>query len=212
MVVRLEQEAQAASALGISAHFTQIHGLPFDTMGAVCFEGQAQFHPLAFLKHLSQKVTVYEGTRVLKVKKHMIWTDHGTVNAKHVVFASHYPFVNLPGMFFARQHQDRSYVLCLDHPDQLDGMFYSEDKDGLSLRWTHGALLLGGISHRTGKNRTGGEYQRLKQAAKQYYPDSRIIASGLPRTACPMMTSHSSEGTPCSGPSGMLQPASKNGG
>ena len=68
MVVRLEQEAQAASALGISAHFTQIHGLPFDTMGAVCFEGQAQFHPLAFLKHLSQKVTVYEGTREKKKK------------------------------------------------------------------------------------------------------------------------------------------------
>lgn len=176
MTAKLEQEAKAASALGIPAHFTQIHGLPFETVGAVCFEGQAQFHPLAFIKHLSQKVTVYEGTRVLKVKKHMIFTDRGTVNAGHVIFASHYPFLNLPGMFFARQHQDRSYVLCLDHPDKLDGMFYSVDKDGLSLRWIPGALLLGGSSHRTGKNTAGGEYQRLKKAAKQYYPDSRIIA------------------------------------
>ena len=105
MTAKLEQEAKAASALGIPAHFTQIHGLPFETVGAVCFEGQAQFHPLAFIKHLSQKVTVYEGTRVLKVKKHMIFTDRGTVNAGHVIFASHYPFLNLPGMFFARQHQ-----------------------------------------------------------------------------------------------------------
>ena len=172
----LEREARAASALGIRACFTGQTGLPFETVGAVRFENQAQFHPLAFIKHLSQKVTVYEGTRVLKVKKHMIFTDRGTVNAGHVIFASHYPFLNLPGMFFARQHQDRSYVLCLDHPDKLDGMFYSVDKDGLSLRWIPGALLLGGSSHRTGKNTAGGEYQRLKKAAKQYYPDSRIIA------------------------------------
>ena len=70
MTAKLEQEAKAASALGIPAHFTQIHGLPFETVGAVCFEGQAQFHPLKFLKAISDKLTVFEDTPVLAVKGH----------------------------------------------------------------------------------------------------------------------------------------------
>ena len=172
----LEREARAASALGIRACFTGQTGLPFETVGAVRFENQAQFHPLEFIKALSDQVTVYEKTRVIRVKGHTVYTNRGTVTARHIVFATHYPFVNVPGFFFTRLHQDRSYCLGLSGTAPLDGMYYSVDKNGLSLRWNEDTLLLGGGSHRTGKNTAGGEYQRLKKAAKQYYPDSRIIA------------------------------------
>ena len=172
----LMQEAQTAASLGIPAYFTERTGLPFQTAGAVCFERQAQFHPLELLKPLTEKITIYEKTRVLKVKKHVIITDRGNVTAKHIIFASHYPFINIPGLFFARLHQDRSYCLGLSGTKRLDGMYYSIDKEGLSLRWSEDTLLLGGGSHRTGKNPSGREYEALKMAAKRYFPNSRIEA------------------------------------
>lgn len=173
---KLEQEAKAASALGIPAHFTEKTELPFEITGAVCFENQAQFHPLKFIRALSDQLTVYEKTRVLTVKKHVIRTDRGTVTANHIIFATHYPFINIPGFFFLRLHQDRSYCLGLSGAPKLDGMYYSVDKKGPSLRWASDTLLLGGGSHRTGKNREGGEYDRLKKAARQYFPESKIVS------------------------------------
>lgn len=172
----LKKEAAAAAALGISAHFTMETGLPFPTAGAIRFDRQAQFHPLEFIKSLAEPLTIYEHTRVLGVRKHRIVTDHGTVTAKHIIFACHYPFVNFPGFYFLRQHQERSYVLGLSGAGMLDGMYYSIDKTGLSLRWFEDLLLLGGGSHRTGKSGGGKEYDNLMKAAGHYYPDSTIQA------------------------------------
>ena len=39
--------------------------IPIPHDGAVCFEGQAQFHPLKFLKVLADQLTIYEQSRVL---------------------------------------------------------------------------------------------------------------------------------------------------
>ena len=179
----LERETRAASALGIRACFTGQTGLPFETVGAVRFDNQAQFHPLEFIKALADQVTVYEKTRVIRVKGHTVYTNRGTVTARHIIFATHYPFVNVPGFFFTRLHQDRSYCLGLSGAAPLDGMYYSVDRNGLSLRWNEDTLLLGGGSHRTGKNRAGGEYERLAKAAKQLYPDCRhhspLVRPGL---------------------------------
>lgn len=170
----LEAEARTAASLGIPAHFTEETKLPFEIAGAVRFDNQAQFHPLEFIKSLSEKVTVYEKTKVLKVKGHTIMTNRGNVTAEHIIFAAHYPFINVPGFFFTRLHQERSYCLGLSGSKEIDEMYYSIDKNGLSLRWFENTLLLGGGSHRTGKNRKGGKYCNLKRAAKQYYPHCRI--------------------------------------
>lgn len=175
-IPQLKREAKAAAFLGISACFTELNDLPFETAGAVCFENQAQFHPLEFVKALSDNLTVYEKTRVLRVKKHEIYTDRGTVTAEHIVFASHYPFINFPGFYFTRLHQERSYVLGLSGSEKLHGMYYSADDDGLSLRWDKNTLLLGGGSHRTGKSRPDTGYEPLLKAAGKYYPDCKIIA------------------------------------
>lgn len=172
----LKDEAAAAASLGIPAYFTEVDDLPFDTAGAVCFENQAQFHPLEFLRPLANQLTIYEKTRVRKVKKHTIITDKGSVTARHIIFATHYPFLNLPGFFFARLHQDRSYCLLVSGSKRLSGMYYSVDKQGLSLRWFEDMLLLGGGSHRTGKNRSSQKYEELKTAARQYDPHCKIEA------------------------------------
>lgn len=170
---KLKREADAAASLGIVSHFTEENELPFSTVGAVCFEEQAQFHPLQFVQALSQQLKVYENTRAISVKGHEIETSRGKVEAEHIIFATHYPFINVPGFYFLRQHQERSYVLALSGAAKYHAMYYSADEDGLSFRNSKNFLLLGGGAHRTGEKNCQGAYRRLSEQAAQYFPGSR---------------------------------------
>lgn len=172
----LRQEAEAARSLGIDAAFVTETALPFSMAGAVRFEGQAQFHPLKFLYALARHITVYEHTRVQAVEGRMLRTQRGTVTAKHIIFATHYPFPLMPGFYFARMHQERSYVLALKQAPGLDGMYLGVDPDGLSFRNSGDLLLLGGGGHRTGENRTGGKYEMLRKTAREFWPQCREFA------------------------------------
>lgn len=170
---KLIREAEAASKLGLPAHFCEKVPLPFKTEGAVCFEGQAQFHPLKFIRKLSEKLNIYENTRVLKVKGHLIQTNRGDINAQQIIFASHYPMLIVPGFYFLRLHQDRSYVTAYEGAKPLAGIYYSADPEGLSYRSYGDLLLAGGSSHRTGKNRSGGCYEEIRKKVNQEFPGLR---------------------------------------
>lgn len=171
----LLREARAAKRLGISAEFTTKTALPFDIAGAVRFDSGAQFHPLKFLAAISKDLNIYEDTRVIKIKGHTLYTERGRVRAKNIIIATHYPFVNFPGLYFARVHQERSYVLALKNAATLDGNYLGIDKDGLSFRNYGDILLLGGGSHRTGENSRGGKYRELWKKAKELYPNCSEI-------------------------------------
>ena len=99
-----------------------------------------------------------------------------TVSANHIVFASHFPFINVPGYYFLRMHQERSYVLALRNAGELDGMYLGVDEDGISLRSEADLVLLGGEGHRTGENSKGGRYEALERTAKSLFPKSRQVA------------------------------------
>jgi len=172
----LYAEAKAAQALGLPAQFTKDTELPFSVAGAVKFSNQAKFHPLKFIKALSGGLTVFENTPAERVEENTVITPRGTVRAEKIVFATHFPFVNMPGLYFARMHQKRSYVLALEGAKKMDGMYLGVDGDGLSFR-THGdTLLLGGAGHNCGENAEGGRYDLLEKEAAKYFPNSKIIA------------------------------------
>lgn len=175
----LQKECEAARMLGISAEVVRAPELPFTVAGALMFAGQAHFHPLKFLAGIAEEVRVYEHSRVLHVDEHEIAMERGAVKAENIVFATHYPFVNVPGYYFLKMHQERSYVLALENGKMssgLKGMYLGIDEGGLSLRSWNGYLLLGGEGHRTGENTEGGQYQRLERAAAKYFPESKIAA------------------------------------
>lgn len=173
---QLRRETEAAQSLGIDAVFTRDTVLPFAVKGAVKFAHQAQFHPLKFISCIAKNTTIYEQTKVQAIDGTVLRTGNGTVKAKHIIFADHYPFVNFPGMYFARMHQERSYVLALRHAQQLDGAYLGIDHDGCSFRNAGELLLLGGGSHRTGLNQTGGQYAALQKNAHAWYPNSVEVA------------------------------------
>lgn len=169
--VRLE--AIAADKMGFEAEFTRETELPFAVAGAVKFENQARFQPLAFMKAIAEGLTIYERTKVLKVEDNNIITDQGKVHAKHVIFACHYPFINFPGYYFLRMHQERSYVIAYDKVPKMEGMYLGVDEESLSFRSHEDKVLLGGGGHRTGDNKSGGKYQHLREKAKEFWPDAR---------------------------------------
>ena len=172
---KLRQEEEAAKSLGICAEFMEKTELPFEVKGALCFYDQAVFHPLLFLKEIAEDLTIYENTRVLTVKDNEVMTQDYKVTAKNIVFATHYPFINVPGYYFMRMHQERSYVLALQNTKQMDNIYYGIDKDGLSFRKSGDLLLLGGSGHRTGENQEGGKYKNLRRQAEKLFPESREV-------------------------------------
>ena len=151
----LRREAEAAESLGIKASFGTDSELPFSVAGVVRFENQARFHPLKFLAAVAEEVEVYVQTKVLKAEGMGVETARGCVEAEHIVFAAHFPFHNVPGYYFARMYQERSYVEALAGAETLEGMYLGIDREGLSFRSQGDLLLLGGGSHRTGVNKRG---------------------------------------------------------
>lgn len=171
----LREEAQAAREAGIDAEFTLDTELPFLVKGAVCFPQQARFHPLKFLEAVTKKLIVYEHTPVLSVEDNKIHTTNGNIIADQIVFATHFPFLNMPGFYFMRMHQERSYVIALKNAPLFQNMYLGIDDNGLSFRKAGEYLLLGGGNHRTGENSQGGQYASLKQQASKLFEDSEVI-------------------------------------
>ena len=169
----LHNEYMAALHLGIPAKWTEDTELPFRVEGALRFDAQARFHPIKFLNAVSDEVTVFENTKVIKVTDNGGETDKGNVQAANIVFGCHYPFVNIPGYYFMRMYQERSYVLAVKGAPPLNGVYLGVDQDSLSLRTAGELLLIGGEGHRTGEDTCGGQYGKLKSAAARWWPDSK---------------------------------------
>lgn len=168
---KLEQEQRVLDTLGHPTEIVDDLPLPITVKGAICFGNQAQFHPLKFAMKIAKNLRVYEHTKVLELGKHIAVTNHGTVRAKHIIIATHFPMLNKHGSYFLKLYQERSYVLALRGAPQVDGMYVDESKDGLSFRNAGEYLILGGGSKRTGKKTTG--WQELEDFAAQHYPKAK---------------------------------------
>ncbi len=168
---KIEKEALAFEKIGVKAEFTQNTSLPFCVEGAVGLKEQAQFNPLKFLYAVAKGLNIYENSRVTQMVGNTAITDNGKINAKRVIVATHFPFINKHGMYFIKMYQHRSYVLGLSNAQNVDGMYVDEDLKGLSFRNYGELLLLGGGSHRTGKK--GGNYNELREFAKRNYPNAK---------------------------------------
>lgn len=181
-VAELQKEAEAAKRLGIEAEFVIDTELPFLIKGGVRFLNQAQFSPLEFIKGIAKELHILEHTLVTEVKEHWVITNKGILTADDIVIATHYPMKNIPGFYFLREHQERSYVLALSGCKPMKNMYYSIDKNGLSFRQAGEYLLLGGGGHRTGHSFEQKEmecqnpYEFLRKEAKKYFTEAKEVS------------------------------------
>lgn len=173
---RLEREEKTCRKIGLPIEIADCSELPFSAKMALKMNGQAQFDPLKFIKAVSKPLQIYEKTMVNKVSQNKIYCDNFTVLAEKIVFACHYPFPLLSGLYSAKMYQQRSYVIALGNTPNISGMYLGIDEKGLSLRSAGDFLLLGGAGHRTGENK-GDSYKKLSNAAKRLFPESKQVAA-----------------------------------
>ena len=170
----LDQELEALHSAGIPGELVHKLPLPVPTAGAVCFREQACFHPLKFAAGIARGLNIREGTGACKIEKGKVWTNRGCIRAEKIIVATHFPIWNRWGMYFLKQYQFRSYVLALEGARKLEGMYLDGSGQGLSFRNQGDMLLLGGGSHRTGKESAG--WAPLSEFAGTHYPRSRVVA------------------------------------
>lgn len=189
-ISKIKKEVDCVNALGFPANFVTKTGLPFEIAGGIQFKNQAQFNPIKYVNGLCDCIItnngqIYTNTIVYDVKKDgdlfSTFTVGGTIKSKYVILASHYPFINFPGMYFLKMYQSSSYVIGVDTKKTLfNGMYITSSSPTYSFRTAYykgkKILLLGGGSHKTGTPVTYEQsYMTLENYAKQLYPNSEVL-------------------------------------
>lgn len=149
----IHDEVTAVRSLNFPCEFAATVGLPFNTLGSICFKKQAQFHPLKYVYGLcdsiSDKAKIYTHTTATDIRhdtKNYVVSCYANVNSKnnnlkyqvrskYVILASHYPFINIPGFYFTKMYQSTSYLIAVDTKKSLfKGMYISAKNPVFSFR------------------------------------------------------------------------------
>lgn len=189
-VVKIKKEVDCVNAIGFPANFVTKTGLPFEIAGGIQFKNQAQFNPIKYTNGLCDCITknngeIYTNTTVFDIKSNgtdfSMQTVGGTITSKYVILASHYPFINFPGMYFFKMYQSSSYVIGINTKKTLfNGMYITVSEPTYSFRTAYyngkKILLLGGMGHKTGTPTTYEQsYGVLENYAKQLYPNYEVL-------------------------------------
>ncbi|MPM53897.1 Cytochrome b6-f complex iron-sulfur subunit [bioreactor metagenome] len=167
---KMRKEAKTLQDLGFPAEFGKEIELPVRIAGCVRFPNQGQFHPLKFIAGVAPALNIFEDTFVRDIEEGKAFTDRGVIRAKKIIVATHFPFIDRHGLFFAKMYQQRSYVIALENAQDVGGTYVDYAENGLYFRNYNNLLLIGGGDHRTGKK--GGAYKPLRDFAKKHYPNA----------------------------------------
>lgn len=170
-IIKVKKEIIALEKLGFDAEYCSEISLPISIVGAVKFKNQAQFNPLKFISGISKGLNIFEKTKVLEIKDHLVVTSNGNIEANKIIVTTHFPFINKHGLYFIKMYQHRSYVITYENAPDINGMYVDEAKKGMSFRNYNNLLLIGGGDHRTGKN--GGNFKEIESFAQMYVLNSK---------------------------------------
>lgn len=179
---KVQNEADAYQKLGINGSL--IDSIPFDIAikTGLTMHKQAQFHPLKYLRELVKLFieaggTVYENTTAVDIEDgpnpKVLLRSGKKISCNHLVAASHYPFCDKKGLFFARMYVERAYILGLKTKKAFPGgMYISADTPTRSLRSTpingEDLVLVSGEGHKTGQGiDTMKHYRNLESFAEE---------------------------------------------
>ena len=166
-IQKINDEVKAATELGIRAEYVESIPIGIPIKAGVRFDGQAQFHPRKYLLALIGEIagkscSIHEHTKVVDLEEadggYRLKTGDGlTVRAHKVIIASHYPFYNKPGLYFARLYVERSYLIAVMTEEEYPGgMYINAEEPTRSLRGQPSAegmlTLVGGENHKSGQS------------------------------------------------------------
>lgn len=137
-VPQIEKEVEVAQRLGLPASLVIKTDLPFDVLAAIRFDNQAQFHPTKYVAGLAATLPgegchLFEDSRVVDYSPNHVVTEEGSVNARHVVMATHLPLGQVGG-YYAMAHPYAEPVIAARIGRVPDGMFISAEQPSHSIR------------------------------------------------------------------------------
>lgn len=150
---------------------------------ALKMSGQYLFDPLKFLSALPVRFEIFEDTRVVDIdpKKKILRTDGGSIYAKKIIVATHYPMINSHGGYFMKLRQSMSYTIAVSGKGAED-MYLDEREDGLSVRpYAEGTLLGAAITARA-ESTTKGTLPLSKAAPTSCLGEKTSRTAGARRT------------------------------
>ena len=195
---KINEEMEYLKHINKNAEKTTKTDLPFDVVSSIKFKNQAQFNPLKYVKALVENILknkgrIYTNTVCTDVKReddgYIVYANDNKIFAKYVVLCSQYPFLKVPGFYFAKMYQELSYIIGVETYNEIPkDMYINIEAPVYSFRRAKfkgkDILLLGGAGHKTGNKVNYEEtYGLLEKKAKELYPDARIIARWSTRDA-----------------------------
>ena len=187
---QLHNEYQAYKKLGIESEFSTSIEMPFDVKAAIIMKNQAQFHPLKYLLHLSNQITelggqIFELTTAIDIENgpepKVLTKDGFSIRCQQMIIASHFPFEDKLGLYFARMYANRSYVIAAKTNKEFPGgMYINAEKPTRSLRYTsingEQLVLFIGENHRTGIGESMIQhYEALEAFAEETFGVKEIL-------------------------------------
>ena len=189
---KIHNEIKAINSLENNyAEFVEKCDLPFIIKGAIKIKNQAQFNPCKYMYGLANSIKknnglIFTNSLVSDVKKNENYyetlVNKYSIKSKYVILASHYPFINFPGLYFSKMYQSTSYAIAIDTDSKLfDGMYINPSEPTFSFRNAKykdkTILIIAGGDHKTGfapdNNKTG--YKPLEDMAYKLYPNAKIL-------------------------------------
>lgn len=200
----LQQEMEAAHRAGLAGveRVVRVPGLAFDTGPALRFPGQAQLHPIKYLRGLTAAaeklgVRFFGGTRAKKIEggEHAtVSMESGTtVTARAVVVATNTP-VNDMYAIHTKQAPYRTYAIGIRVPANSfprillwDTAYVPENSSSEAYHYLrlaedesepeHRILVVGGEDHKTGQVQDEQQrFGRLEAWARQRFADLGEVA------------------------------------
>lgn len=179
---KMEREAEALTRLGRPFAFDHHSELPFPVTAVLHTFGSARFHPLKFAYGLAdwlrrKGVVFCPHTTAVGLDDDYLITSRGTIRADVTILTTHFPFLDMPGRYFSRMWQERSYVLAAAQVPPLSEMYWGAGDNDLSLRGYEDGVLIGGGSHKTGLPDRRHPFHHLIAQSAPWYPGRQIAAA-----------------------------------
>ncbi|HYQ63352.1 FAD-dependent oxidoreductase [Actinophytocola sp.] len=174
-------EFAAARGAGLNVE-RESPDLPFPVYGGVRLDDQLSLHPVRYLRGLAAAVagegsTVFQQSRVHKVRAGRVHTEGGAVRAEHVVIATHAPLLDRGG-YFARMEAVRSYCVAarLRSGNPPEALAINAGDPVWSVASAGDLLIVSGQGHPAGERGVDmGRYGALEAFVRRHWDVAEIV-------------------------------------
>ena len=154
------------------------------------FVNQAIINPIKLINELSKELNIYEYSEVETIKKdYAMLTNKSKVYFDKVIIATNYPIKNIPGLYFMKLTQRKSYVAATTH-ENITGTYCNIDEDGLYFRSYKNKLIIGGNDRDIKDKNKDNFYKKIKNILYKkelefiWYGQDCISLDGIPYIGC----------------------------